>query len=456
VSSNGVSNGHDSLSSPESASQGGVIGGAVGGGTAGVLCLMLIYFKLRKRRQPPQQPHWSTTHTSHTQGSTDEKNASEAPASAPRPALVEMVEILRNELGVRGNHVEVIHNSARQLGLATANVPLTVIAKQCIQALGIALSPQPLPAPRASPRTQGQMERDGFALRLLLEGNAYDSKVLGSLQQLLQPAEPAYLGKDKALQQIHGPYDRLKLACAWRIDHPTRRDMYDAGEKKVQKELNLLRSKGKDVGRLPGLPARTSSSANDLFGLNAKSNETLLLHGTGPDRLLSLIAQGLNERFAGGNAGTLFGDGIYLAEDIGKADQYVEADTCYGKNVSARERDLHERLYCAMHHPGHVFYVLVCRTALGYPVRTKQWKNQEPVSIDNGEQVFPAGYRELSPVPGVSPPIFHHSLIVERGPGHTRYREFLTFHSEYVYPEFLVAYHRYNGDQVVLTHSTRT
>ena len=28
-----------------------------------------------------------------------------------------------------------------------------------------------------------------------------------------------------------------------------------------------------------------------------------------------------------------------------------------------------------------------------------------------------------------------------------RYREFIVFHSEYIYPEYLVAYQRYEGDR---------
>jgi hypothetical protein len=34
------------------------------------------------------------------------------------------------------------------------------------------------------------------------------------------------------------------------------------------------------------------------------------------------MGSGMNEHFSGVNAGTMFGDGIYLAEDMGKSDQY--------------------------------------------------------------------------------------------------------------------------------------
>lgn len=403
----------------------------------------------------------SAAASSHAPGST----SGQSNTATTQMTFKEMVEMLKRELGVSGSHREVVYSSAKQLGLWHNNpgieyMPLTDLAKMCIQALGTAESPSPqrLPPPRVSPRTQGMMERDGFALRLLQSGLINDKPVLAGLQKLLQTADKAYLGKGKDVQKIYGPYDNLKLACAWRIDHPARREMYDAAVKKVKEELVRLKAKGKDTGSPPGLPARTTSTAEDKrrFELNAESNEALLLHGTGPDRLLSLLAQGPNERFAGGNAGTMFGDGIYLAEDIGKADQYVAADTSYDT-----KSELHERLYAPWggqsRHPKHVFYVLVCRTALGYPVRTDKGRGRDLVSMDDRHQkIFPENFRELSPVAGVVPPIFHHSLIVELGNAVKRYREFLTFHSEYVYAEYLVAYQRYNADQLLRTDTVRT
>ncbi|EOD33682.1 hypothetical protein EMIHUDRAFT_229417 [Emiliania huxleyi CCMP1516] len=128
-------------------------------------------------------------------------------------------------------------------------------------------------------------------------------------------------------------------------------------------------------------------------------NEALLLHGTQPGALLSMLANGLNERFSGTNAGTAFGNGVYLAEDLGKSDQYVELD---------------ERL----------------------SVRTQQ-SGERAVSMDTRKPIFPNGNtRELSVVDGVSPPL---------GGALLRYREFVTFHGEYVYPEFLIAYQRCSG-----------
>ena len=61
------------------------------------------------------------------------------------------------------------------------------------------------------------------------------------------------------------------------------------------------------------------------------------------------------------------------------------------------------------------------------------------------QPLFPKGFRELSPIPDVAPPVAYHSLIVgNKGPGAylSRYREFVLFHGEYVCPQYLIAYQR--------------
>jgi hypothetical protein len=61
--------------------------------------------------------------------------------------------------------------------------------------------------------------------------------------------------------------------------------------------------------------------------------------------------------------------------------------------------------------------------------------------------VFPISFRELDTVAGVSPPVHHHSLLADVIGIGRRYREYIVFHSEYIYPEYLLAYQRYEGDR---------
>jgi len=99
------------------------------------------------------------------------------------------------------------------------------------------------------------------------------------------------------------------------------------------------------------------------------------------------------------------------------------------------------------------------RAALGFPVRTQRTLDNSKKakthdlragrvkSMDDGARIFPVNCRELSAVPGVMPPIFHHSLIAELGKDLMRYREFVLFNSNYVHIDYVIAYHRYNGGQ---------
>ena len=90
------------------------------------------------------------------------------------------------------------------------------------------------------------------------------------------------------------------------------------------------------------------------------------------------------------------------------------------------------------------------RAALGYPVRTQQ-TGPKATSMDNREKIFPVSFRELSPVPDVTPEIYHHSLIAEPGKAIARYREFVLFRSEYVNIDYVIAYHRCNGGEKLCT-----
>ena len=286
------------------------------------------------------------------------------------------------------------------------------------------------------------LKKEGFALRALRPET--DASELQSLEALLQTERPDWLGWGKDVKGKKDPYDKLKLACAWKVVHPRLMDKYTAGKKVVQQEIELLGENGKNVKYVPGWPVKTARARG--FTLSQDCNEVILLHGTNPEKLLALLSTGLNERYSGTNVGTNFGDGVYLAEDAGKTDQYVSADSMYDPSS-----ELHKRLYDeTVPHPDDVFYVLAVRAALGFPVRT-QYTGKSATSMDTGAPIFPVNYRELSAVPGVTPPILHHSLIAELGKNIVRYREFVFFHSEYVHIDYVIAYHRYKGDKKLCT-----
>ena len=75
--------------------------------------------------------------------------------------------------------------------------------------------------------------------------------------------------------------------------------------------------------------------------------------------------------------------------------------------------------------------------------RPRARPSQEPPE----QLIFPVNRRELTTVPGVSPPVHYHSLLADVLEVSARYREVVVFHSERVYPEYVMAYQRFDGQQ---------
>ena len=86
--------------------------------------------------------------------------------------------------------------------------------------------------------------------------------------------------------------------------------------------------------------------------------------------------------------------------------------------------------------------MLVCRVALGFPMRTRHnvltVGQAQALSMDTNEKLFPITTRELGAVPNISPPIHYHSLVAHESGWH----EFILFHGEYIYPEYVLAFKR--------------
>jgi hypothetical protein len=92
----------------------------------------------------------------------------------------------------------------------------------------------------------------GVALR-----HVSDAHGLSSLEALLQTEHPEWLGWGRDVSSDYGPYDSLKLACAWKVDHPCNLDKYKAGVRRVKQDIEMLERMGMIVSRLPGMPVRT-------------------------------------------------------------------------------------------------------------------------------------------------------------------------------------------------------
>eukprot|EP00931_Biecheleriopsis_adriatica_P101914 TRINITY_DN76962_c0_g1_i1.p1 TRINITY_DN76962_c0_g1~~TRINITY_DN76962_c0_g1_i1.p1 ORF type:complete len:1086 (-),score=173.25 TRINITY_DN76962_c0_g1_i1:126-3038(-) len=230
-----------------------------------------------------------------------------------------------------------------------------------------------------------------------------------------------------------GRHSGFRLSCAWRIEHPGRWGKFSAERWNMkQNEFPLLRRSGLTIPKVKIRQASYNATRALPAELDDDLNEVYLSHGTKPETVLNILSSGCNERYSGG----IFGHGTYFAEDVAKNDQYVTEDAQHDGN-----NELHKVLYKDVRHPGHVFYVLFCRVLLGYPIVTKDGERD----VRNGQSIWASrasSQRELATISGASRAVNHHSLIAETGGRIARFREFMIFHGDRVYPEYLVAYRR--------------
>ena len=155
---------------------------------------------------------------------------------------------------------------------------------------------------RRSEKAAAALSEDGFALHPLDEAD--DSATWRSLAQFLLTSDPAQLGKGKDVTRSFGEYNELRLVSAWKIEHPRSQERFNAARKHVIEDMELLSRKGvHPFGALPGgLPVATTAAAA-AFDPESRASEAFCLHGTSAPALLSLLANGVNERYSGSNAG---------------------------------------------------------------------------------------------------------------------------------------------------------
>ena len=119
-------------------------------------------------------------------------------------------------------------------------------------------------------------------------------------------------------------YSQLTLAAAWRVENRTLWGKFAAERQQTASTMANLTDQSLEFRTSnPHLRKGLLEASRPLRkanGCNSKINECYLFHGLGnPAMALNIIQSGMNEHFSGVNAGTMFGDGIYLAEDVSAA-----------------------------------------------------------------------------------------------------------------------------------------
>lgn len=141
-------------------------------------------------------------------------------------------------------------------------------------------------------------------------------------------------------------------------------------------------------------------------------NEFLMYHGTQHRSVKNICEQGGDPRRAGTHAGTLFGNGFYLATNSSKADIYTDLN-------DQRERCVFVMRACL----GEVFETLV-------PMQTTV---RAPADHDSVRALTGTHWRHNQPVIGT-----------------VEHPEFIVYKSEQLLPEYLITYrHR---DECKCTH----
>jgi len=166
------------------------------------------------------------------------------------------------------------------------------------------------------------------------------------------------------------------------------------------------------------------SGAPSLPNLDSEVNETWLFHGTTREAAQGIAENDFRLDLTGSNAGTLYGKGIYLAENATKSDEYGEGP----KRPAGEEM---EQGYEAPRPPKgpppplvRESYILLCRSTLGkvnYNDEARPDADKLQKSCLNGD---------------------YDSVLGDRLKRHGTFRELIVYHDDHVYPEYVIRYER--------------
>jgi len=147
---------------------------------------------------------------------------------------------------------------------------------------------------------------------------------------------------------------------------------------------------------------KTMNAMGKEDGLYEDMNEVYLFHGTSPSGAMGISGDGFKLSFVGSNVGTMFGRGVYLAEQSSKCDEYAQTD----------DSGAYAGIYAA----------LLCRVTLGEAFRI------DKSNIPAIEKAMASGEYDC--------------VLGDREEAVGTYREFVVFDEAQIYPEYVVLYRR--------------
>lgn len=253
---------------------------------------------------------------------------------------------------------------------------------------------------------------------------------LAGIHDLMRVTDRETLGRGRDVKEA-GAYNDLEVKHVWKISKPTKDLIYNAKKAEALMELQAIQASGQTVRE-----THTLLSKRGIITTDSSVNEQILLTGTKPELVASILQNGVDPRFCRG----LFGLGAYFAEAPAKVDQYCTADDPASED--ANMMSLHKCLYndCGLWHPGKVFYCFVVRSIVGAAIHTRDGDHNMSPPFDSIWAT--QDRRQLVQVPGTKGLVHYHTLVAEVGGKIHRHREFILFDRDRAKLEYLVAYQR--------------
>ena len=239
------------------------------------------------------------------------------------------------------------------------------------------------------------------------------------------------------------PYTHFSLGRAWRNENHALWKQYSGSRDQIRAECSRLRS----GQRSPQVSTVMKRSSDDLpANLETSLNEIYAVHSTeDPNLLPKILEMGTNVRYS---KRRWFGFGTYFGDDAKTSDNYANS-----MDIKLNQFPVLHKLVYGGHlfHPNSgngqsdkgTYYMLICRVVLGNyaKVHGSEVDRESLNELNNNTLFAPKArdYEELNTIPGTN--IHYHGLRGVKPDGQV---EIIQFHDEYVYPEYLVAYHRTN------------
>lgn len=178
---------------------------------------------------------------------------------------------------------------------------------------------------------------------------------------------------------------------------------------RYEKKRDQVRSRRTRQGQMPLDPLDPPVLTDEVADKHSQSfdpldntlNEVYLWHGTNVRTALAIAQDDFRIDMAGSNVGTMYGSGCYLAESITKADEYATDEP-------------------GGHYSG-IFAVLLCRVVLGRFYYTQDRDEEAGAKVQQGN---------------------YDSTVGDRAKKVGTFREFVAYHSDEIYPEYIVLYNR--------------